>query len=126
MRERLPDTRPSVNHKFVLRHTKGDGKVERLHVYIVVGMYEDKRPAELFITVNKGNETISGFCKVFSILVSLCLQAGIPMDKLYEKLAFQSFEPSGFTENPEIHSCTSIVDYVMKFFKLQFSKPVQK
>ncbi len=122
MRERLPDTRHSINHKLVLCHTKGNGKVERLHVYIVVGMYADRRPAELFITVNKGNDTIAGFCKVFAILLSLCLQSGVPLEKLFEKLAFQDFEPKGFTENQDIHSCTSIVDYVMKFLKQQFTK----
>ena len=122
MRERLPDKRESITHKLVLSRSKPGGKIDRLHFYINAGMFPDGRPGELFVTVNKGNETISGFCKVFSILVSLCLQSGVTMEKLYEKLAFQSFEPSGFTENPEIHSCVSIVDYVMKFMKQQFCK----
>jgi len=122
MRERLPDTRHSINHKLVLCHTKGNGKVERLHFYIIVGLYADGRPAELFITVNKGNDTISGFCKVFGILISLCLQSGVPLEKLFEKLAHQSFEPAGFTENKSIHSCSSVVDYVMQFMKQQFIK----
>ena len=120
MRERLPDTRKSINHKLVLHHTKPGGKIERLHVYLVIGMYGDGRPAELFITVNKGNDTISGFCKVFAILVSLCLQSGVTIEKLFEKLSKQAFEPSGFTENKDIHSCSSIVDYVMSLFKQQF------
>jgi ribonucleoside-diphosphate reductase alpha chain len=121
MRERLPDTRRSINHKLVLCHTKGNGKIERLHFYLVIGMYGDGRPAELFITVNKGNDTISGFCKVFGILISLCLQSGVPLDKLYEKLAHQDFEPKGFTENKDIHSCSSVVDYVMKFMHNEFN-----
>jgi len=122
MRERLPDLRYGINHKFVLCHSKPDNKIRRLHFYIIINNFPDGRPAELFITVNKGNDTISGFCKVFAILVSLCLQSGVPISKLYEKLSHQAFEPAGFTENKEIHSCQSIVDYVMQFFKQKFMK----
>jgi ribonucleoside-diphosphate reductase alpha chain len=124
MRERLPDTRPSINHKVVLRHAK-ESKVKRIHFYLIAGMYEDKRPAELFVTVNKGNGMIAGFLKVIAILISLCLQYGVPFMKIYEKLAYQDFEPKGFTENKAIHSCTSIVDYIMQWMKQQFmSEPV--
>lgn len=115
--------RESLNHKLVLCHPKPSGKIERLHFYLVIGMYSDGRPAELFITVNKGNDTISGFCKVFGILISLCLQSGVPLEKLYEKLSHQSFEPSGFTENKDIPNCQSVVDYVMQFMKQQFMSP---
>jgi ribonucleoside-diphosphate reductase alpha chain len=118
-RERLPDVRPSINHKLVLCQHRGN-KVERIHFYIIAGMYEDKRPAELFVTVNKGNGMIAGFLKVIAILISLCLQYGVPFMKIYEKLAYQSFEPSGFTENPEIHSCSSVVDYIMQWMKQKF------
>lgn len=115
MRKRLPDLRRSITHKLVLCHPKSPGKTARLHFYITVGMYDDGQPGELFITVNKGNDTISGFCKVFGILVSLCLQGGIPLEKIHEKLAFQDFEPKGFTESQSIHSCSSIVDYVVRW-----------
>jgi ribonucleoside-diphosphate reductase alpha chain len=114
MRERLPDTRKSITHKLVLTH--------HTYFYITVGLYDDGRPAELFITTNKGNDAISGFCKVFGFLVSLALQGGVEFEKLHEKLAFQDFEPKGFTRSADIHSCTSVVDYVVRWMKFEFGR----
>jgi len=122
MRERLPDKRESITRKLVLLYGRTPKKMERIHFYITVGLYPDGRPAELFITVNGGTEIIKGFCNVWAISVSLCLQAGIKVEKLYEKFAFQNFEPKGFTESEDIRSCTSVVDYVMKFMKQRFCK----
>jgi ribonucleoside-diphosphate reductase alpha chain len=120
MREHLPATRKSITHKLVLQHQKVGGKMIRLHVYITVGLFPDGKPAELFLQLDNSEDTISGFCKVWAIAVSLCLQSGVTLDKLCEKFLYQDFPPHGFTENKDIHSCTSIVDYVMKWMKLQF------
>jgi len=120
MRERLPDKRESITHKLVLCYGRTSKKIERVHFYITVGLYPDGRPAELFLTVNGGTEMIKGFCQVWAIAVSLCLQAGITVDKLFEKFAYQDFEPKGFTESKDIRSCTSVVDYVMKFMQQKF------
>ena len=100
-----------------------EGVDERIHFYIVVGLYPDKRPAELFITVNGGTEMLNGWCKVWAIAISLCLQSGITVEKLYEKFAHQDFEPKGFTESEDIKSCSSVVDYVMEFMKRRFINP---
>src|SRR5690606_25804930 len=43
-RERLPDTRRSVTHKFSISGHEG---------YITVGLYEDGRPGEMFVTMAK-------------------------------------------------------------------------
>jgi len=122
MRERLPDTRPSITHKFVLRYGRPNNKTERLHFYLIVGLYPDGRPAELFITLNNGNEMIAGFCKVWAIAISLCLQSGITVDKLAEKFSFQSFPPDGFTESDEIKTCKSAVDYIIRWMNLDTTK----
>ncbi len=46
-RERLPDTRQSVTHKFNVAGHEG---------YITVGLYEDGRPGEMFITHGQGRQ----------------------------------------------------------------------
>lgn len=122
MRERLPDTRKSIDHKLVIRTTTQDGKSNRLHVYLVIGKFDDGRPGELFITINDASETLRGFAKVWAIAVSLCLQSGVPLSKLVEKFSRQNFMPNGLTENPEIPTCASIVDYVMRFMEQQFTE----
>jgi ribonucleoside-diphosphate reductase alpha chain len=122
MRERLNDTRKSVTHKLVIRYARPNGKTERLHFYITVGFFPDGRPAELFITVNNGNETIAGFCKVWALAISLCLQSGVTVAKLFDKFAFQDFEPKGFTEGVEIKTCKSVVDYITRWMMSEFGK----
>ena len=51
MRERLPDDRISVTHKFSIAGQKG---------YFIVGLYDDGRPGELFIYMNKTGSVLSG------------------------------------------------------------------
>lgn len=126
MREHLPPTRNSLTHKFIIRYVRPNGKTERLHFYIVVGLFPDNRPAELFITLNNGNEMIAGFCKVWAIAISLCLQSGITVKKLVEKFSFQDFEPKGFTENPDIKTCKSCVDYVVRWLEKEFPQKEKK
>ncbi|HWQ99989.1 MAG TPA: vitamin B12-dependent ribonucleotide reductase, partial [Candidatus Methylomirabilis sp.] len=50
-RRRLPEERRALTHKFQIGPHKG---------YITVGLYEDGRPGELFITMAKEGSTISG------------------------------------------------------------------
>ena len=39
-----------------------------------------------------------------------------------KKFAYQRFEPSGFTKNPDIRNATSITDYVFRWLGCQFIK----
>jgi len=41
---------------------------------------------------------------------------------LVKKFAYQRFEPSGFTKNPDIRHATSITDYVFRWLACQFIK----
>src|SRR2546429_6016573 len=43
-------------------------------------------------------------------LTSIALQYGVPLESLVKKFAYQRFEPSGFTKNPDIRNATSITD----------------
>ena len=35
-------------------------------------------------------------------------------------MRFLRFEPAGFTSNPDIRSCTSIVDYIFKYLGMHY------
>jgi ribonucleoside-diphosphate reductase alpha chain len=45
---------------------------------------------------------------------------------LVKKFAYQRFEPSGFTKNPDIRNATSITDYVFRWLGCQFIKGYQE
>jgi ribonucleoside-diphosphate reductase alpha chain len=113
LRHRMPDTRVSLTHKFEIAGHEG---------YITVGLYENGQPGELFIQMAKEGSTIGGLMDTVATLTSLALQYGVPLESLVKKFAYQRFEPSGFTKNPDIRNATSITDYVFRWLGCQFIK----
>jgi len=118
----LADTRKSLTHKAVIRANTVDGRLERVKFFFTVGIGDDGRPMELFMHMDESGSTLDGFADSFSILFSLCLQAGVPLTKLVDKLAFQDFEPKGLTDNPQIRIARSVVDYVVRWIEMEFKK----
>ena len=113
VRHRMPDTRMSLTHRFEIAGHEG---------YITIGLYEDNQPGELFITMSKEGSTIGGLMDTVGTLTSIALQYGVPLESLVKKFAYQRFEPSGFTKNPDIRNATSITDYVFRYLACQFIK----
>jgi ribonucleoside-diphosphate reductase alpha chain len=109
----MPDTRFSLTHKFEIAGHEG---------YITVGLYENGQPGELFVQMAKEGSTIGGLMDTVATLTSLALQYGVPLESLVKKFAYQRFEPSGFTKNPDIRNATSITDYIFRWLGCQFIK----
>jgi len=110
-RERLPDTRRSVTHKFNVAGHEG---------YITVGLYDDGRPGELFITMAKEGSTIGGLMDAFGTAVSMSLQYGVPLEVLVNKFSHTRFEPMGHTTNPDVRIAKSVVDYIFRWLGIEF------
>ena len=111
LRRRLTETRHALNHKFDIAGHEG---------YLTVGLFENGQPGELFITMAKEGSTIGGLMDSIGTLTSMALQYGVPLEALVKKFAYQRFEPSGFTKNPDIRQATSITDYVFRWLACQF------
>jgi ribonucleoside-diphosphate reductase alpha chain len=111
LRRRMPHTRQSITHKFEVAGHEG---------YLTVGIYEDGKPGELFITMAKEGSTVGGMMDSFGTAISLCLQYGVPHTELVKKFAHSRFEPSGFTKNPDIPIAKSIVDYIFRWLDQTF------
>src|SRR5690348_17541811 len=99
-RRNLPDERRSITHKFSVGGHEG---------YIIVGMYEQGTPGEIFIKMAKEGSTLSGFMDGLALSISIGLQYGVPLKALVDKLTNTRFEPSGFTENPSIRYASSVL-----------------
>ncbi len=110
-RERLPDTRQSITHKFNVGGHEG---------YINVGLYPDGRPGELFITMAKEGSTVGGLMDCFGTAISMSLQYGVPLEVLVNKFSHTRFEPMGHTSNPEIRIAKSVVDYIFRWLGMNF------
>ncbi len=112
-RRHLPDERQSITHKFSIAGHEG---------YITVGMFEDGSPGELFITMSKEGSTISGLMDSLATSVSIALQYGVPLKVLVDKFSHARYEPSGFTNNPDIPIAKSVSDYIFRWLGKKFIK----
>lgn len=116
-RHRLPIERHSLTHKFSIAGHEG---------YVIVGLYDDGQPGEIFLHMAKEGSTISGFADSFAISTSLALQYGVPLSVLCEKFTHTRFEPSGYTPNPDIRHAKSVMDYIFRWLALKFLPPVNE
>jgi len=110
-RRRMSDTRIAITHKFDIAGHEG---------YLTVGLFDDRKPGELFVTMAKEGSTIAGLMDTIGTLVSMALQYGVPIEDLVKKFAHVRFEPSGFTKNPDIPIAKSVIDYIFRWMGNQF------
>ena len=66
-----------------------------------------------------------GGCSRWAISTSRLLQRGEPLEFLQKFVGIRQ-EPSGMTNNKDIRSCTSVVDYVARYLLLRFAKKVEE
>ena len=117
VRRKLPDERVAMTHKFSVEGQEG---------YITVGLYEDSKPGELFITMAKEGSTLSGVMDAFATAISLTLQYGVPLEFLVNKFSHVRFEPAGWTNNPQIPYAKSIIDYIFRWLAAKFLAPEEQ
>jgi ribonucleoside-diphosphate reductase alpha chain len=111
VRHKLPAERLSITHKFNIAGHEG---------YITVGCYPNGQPGEIFITMAKEGSTVSGLMDSFALAISMALQHGVPLKLLCEKFEHTRFEPSGWSQNPDIGYAKSIMDYIFRWLHLRF------
>jgi ribonucleoside-diphosphate reductase alpha chain len=117
VRRKLPDERVAMTHKFSVEGQEG---------YVTVGLYEDGKPGELFITMAKEGSTLSGVMDAFATAISLTLQYGVPLEFLVNKFSHVRFEPAGWTNNPQIPYAKSIIDYIFRWLAAKFLPPEEQ
>lgn len=116
-RRRLNEERKAVTHKFQVGAYEG---------YLIVGLYDDGQPGEIFLRMNKEGSMLSGLMDSFATAVSIGLQYGVPLKVLVKKFAGSHFEPNGPTQNPNIPHARSIMDYIFRWLALKFLTPEER
>ena len=118
-RLRLPETRHSLTHRVIISDQLG-GEHD---VYLTAGYYDQIDPSsagqigEIFIQIGKQGSTLKGAFDSWAIMISLSLQYGVPLSAIVSKFKHVAFEPSGMTSNSEIPSCSSVVDYAVRWIE---------
>jgi ribonucleoside-diphosphate reductase alpha chain len=105
VRRRLPDERKALVHHFSVGGHEG---------YVMVGLYDEGQPGEIFIRMAKAGSTIAGLMDSFGIAISMALQYGVPLKVLCDKFSHTRFEPSGWSTVKEIGYAKSLMDYLFR------------
>lgn len=116
-RRPLPDTRRGKVHSVIIHDAQGD-----LTLHIRTGNYERGKLGEVFLEIGKAGSTLNGLLDVMGRLISYALQYGVPLDELAPKLTGHQFPPAGPTSNPDIPTCSSLVDYVFRWLAREFAE----
>jgi len=98
-------------HKFKVGDMKG---------YLHWGLKSDDTPFEIFITASKQGSTVDGLLDAVAILTSMALQSGVSLEKIVKHMRGRRFEPSGLTNNPEIPTASSVLDYIARYAQFRF------
>jgi ribonucleoside-diphosphate reductase alpha chain len=107
----LPRVRNSKTFSFTVAGTHG---------YVTVGEYEDNSPGEIFVNIAKQGSTLRGIMDSFAISMSHGLQYGVPLKSYVRSFISTSFAPSGITDDPEIRTASSLVDYIARRLALTY------
>lgn len=105
IRREMPKTRAARTFEFNVAGSKG---------FITVGEFEDGTPGEIFVKIAKQGSTLSGVMESLAISVSYGLQYGVPLKSYVHALTNMTFAPAGLTDDSEIKTATSLVDYIFK------------
>ena len=111
IRRELPRVRNSRTIQFKISDLKG---------YLTVGEFDDGTPGEIFITVAKMGSTLAGLMDAFGRSISYGLQYGVPLKAYVRGMSNTNFAPFGSTDDPEIKTATSIVDYIFRRLALEY------
>ena len=111
VRREMPKVRPSKTYSFT---------VSDCHGYFTVGEYEDGTPGELFVRVAKMGSTLAGLMDSFARSISYSLQYGVPLKVYVKGMTSMSFAPAGITDDPEIRTASSLIDYIFRRLAMDY------
>jgi ribonucleoside-diphosphate reductase alpha chain len=105
VRREMPRNRNAKTFEFKVAGSKG---------FVTIGEFEDGAPGEIFMKIAKQGSTLAGVMDALAISVSYGLQYGVPLKSYVHGLTNMTFAPSGMTDDSEIRTATSLVDYIFK------------
>lgn len=108
----LSDRRNTIRQKAVINGRR---------VYLDVGLYEDGRPGEVFIVVEKTGSEVRWMFDEIARLASKLMQYGCPLEEVAEGWVGTKGKIAGpVTHDERIKNCTSVLDYVGRHLLVNF------
>jgi ribonucleoside-diphosphate reductase alpha chain len=106
---------PRRRHGYTTLVTIGDADF-----YLTANPNEDGSLGEIFIKFGKQGSTLGGLLDAVSISVSIGLQSGVPLQTFVSKYINMRFEPFGMTDDADLSTVTSVLDYIFRRLALDF------
>ncbi len=111
MRREMPRKRLAKTFEFTVSDVKG---------YFTVGEFEDGTPGEVWLNISKQGSTLAGVMDALAVSVSNGLQYGVPLKTFVKALTNMNFAPAGMTDDADIRTASSIVDYIFRKLALEY------
>jgi ribonucleoside-diphosphate reductase alpha chain len=108
---RLPGKRTGYNYAATIGGQR---------IFFRTGEYENGQIGEIFIDMFKAGASYKSLLNCFAVSVSLGLQYGVPLQKFVEKFIYTRFEPSGFTDHPNVRNATSPLDFIFRVLAAEY------
>ena len=108
---RLPGKRTGYNYAATIAGQR---------IFFRTGEYENGQIGEIFIDMFKAGASYKSLLNCFAVSVSLGLQYGVPLEKFVEKFIYTRFEPSGFTDHPNVRNATSPLDFIFRILAAEY------
>jgi ribonucleoside-diphosphate reductase alpha chain len=84
-------------------------------ISVTTGEYPDGTLGEIFVDMHKTGAAFHSLMNCFAMLVSLCLQHGVPLELLVKRFVGVNFEPCGPVSGHEgVSHAKSVVDFVFQ------------
>jgi ribonucleoside-diphosphate reductase alpha chain len=87
---------------------------------LTAGELPDGRLGEVALRAGKHGSTLAGLTDAFSTAVSEALRHGAPFGVIAEEFRGTHFVPAGLTDDAEIRTASSLVDYVARRLAADF------
>jgi len=94
--------------------------------YVIASQAEDGHVGEVMLKLGKHGSTVAGLTDTISILLTLALQYGVPLETLEARLSGLRFEPAGHTDDPDLPTATSVVDYMVRRLTLDHATQIRQ
>jgi ribonucleoside-diphosphate reductase alpha chain len=111
-RQRLPARRLGITQ---------EARIGGFKLFLRTGEYADGRLGEIFIDMHKEGAAYRSMLNCFSMLTSIALQYGVPLEVLVDQFVFTRFEPQGPVKGHDrVKFATSVIDFVFRSLAVEY------
>ncbi len=111
-RHRLPARRLGITQ---------EARIGGFKLFLRTGEYADGRLGEIFIDMHKEGAAYRSMLNCFSMLTSIALQYGVPLEVLVDQFVFTRFEPQGPVKGHDrVKFATSVIDFVFRALAVEY------